>query len=188
MLRKYLPNIMTVIVAVGMVAVLAWLGISGRAEDNVRLASGPPLPALESNEYAVPRPPFSEGIYPCTQCHNADLPPNTMHRTLRMAHKDIQAILHHDGLWCLDCHNTDNRDVLRSASGAAITFEESYKLCGQCHGEKLRDWKAGVHGKRTGLWNGKKSYLLCVNCHSPHSPRFQPMKPLPPPVPPGAVN
>ena len=54
--------------------------------------------------------------------------------------------------------------------------------------EKLRDWRAGVHGKRTGSWNGQKQYLLCVNCHNPHSPHFQPLKPMPPPVPPSAIQ
>ena len=32
---------------------------------------------------------------------------------------------------------------------------------------QYRDWKAGVHGKRTGEWDGRKDYLLCVNCHNP---------------------
>ena len=84
--------------------------------------------------------------------------------------------------WCFDCHNPDNRDVLRLASGRLVPFTESYLLCGQCHGDKLRDWKVGVHGKRTGMWNGAKQYLLCAHCHNPHAPHFQPMKPLPPPV------
>ena len=30
-----------------------------------------------------------------------------------------------------------------------------------------------MHGRRTGQWNGKKGYLLCVNCHSPHEPQLQ---------------
>ena len=76
----------------------------------------------------------------------------------------------------------NHRDSLKLASGKLLSFKESYKLCGQCHGEKLRDWKVGVHGKRTGYWNGKKEYLLCVHCHSPHSPRFKPLSPEPPPV------
>ena len=58
-----------------------------------------------------------------------------------------------------------------------MPFEESYRLCGQCHGEKYRDWRAGVHGRRVGQWNGAKRYLLCVHCHSPHQPRFKPMAP-----------
>jgi hypothetical protein len=149
----------------------------------VSAVSAAPAEPNAPGDYAVPQPPFSEGIYPCSGCHNADLPPNPRRRVLKMAHKDIH--LQHDPdqrLWCLDCHNADNRDVLRSASGAPIKFEESYKLCGQCHGEKFRDWKEGVHGKRTGQWNGQKQYLLCVNCHNPHSPKYKPIKPMPPPV------
>jgi len=45
--------------------------------------------------------------------------------------------------------------------------------CGQCHGDKYRDWRAGIHGKRVGQWDGEKSYFLCVNCHNPHSPGFK---------------
>jgi hypothetical protein len=149
--------------------------------------SGPTAPDAKEgpqgqSDYAVPPPPFSEGVFPCTACHNGDMPANPKRRVLKMAHRDIQ--LHHDEehRWCLDCHNADDRDVLRSASGAPIPFAESYRLCVQCHGDKYRDWKEGIHGKRTGQWNGRKSYLLCVNCHSPHSPKFKPIQPLPPPV------
>ena len=74
-----------------------------------------------------------------------------------------------------------NRDMLHSASGKLIDFSESYKLCGQCHGPKLRDWKAGIHGRRTGQWNGEKQYLLCAHCHNPHSPKFPQLKPEPAP-------
>jgi len=90
--------------------------------------------------------------------------------------------------WCFDCHNPDDRDKLRLASGSLIPFSESYRLCGQCHGEKLRDWRVGVHGKRTGEWNGKKRYLLCAHCHNPHAPVFKSIKPLPPPVRPANIR
>ena len=71
-------------------------------------------------------------------------------------HTDI--VLKHDEThrWCLDCHDATNRDVLHLASGERVPFEESYRLCGQCHGEKYRDWRAGVHGRRTGNWNGSQ--------------------------------
>ena len=55
--------------------------------------------------------------------------------------------------------------MLRLANGTLVPFEESYRLCGQCHGDKYRDWRAGVHGRRVGSWNGEKQYLLCVHCH-----------------------
>ena len=83
--------------------------------------------------------------------------------------------------WCLDCHNADDRDKLRLVNDKLISFEKSYQLCGQCHGTIYRDWKAGIHGKRTGEWNGQKLYRLCVHCHDPHQPRYKPIKPLPPP-------
>ena len=135
----------------------------------------------ERAEYAVPRPPFSEGIFPCSSCH-AGQKTNPQRRVLKDEHQKI--VLHHDEQhrWCLDCHNPDNRDRLRLASGETIGFDESYRLCGQCHGDKFRDWRAGVHGRRTGQWNGRKTYLLCVHCHNPHAPRFKPLAPMPPPV------
>lgn len=136
----------------------------------------------QNNDIAVASPPFSEDIFPCSECHN-DMEADPTRRELFM-HEEIAAMFDHDSenRWCLDCHNADNRDFLKTASGKLVSFEESYKLCGQCHGNKLRDWKVGVHGKRTGEWNGKKQYLLCVHCHNPHSPHFKPIHPLPPPV------
>lgn len=131
--------------------------------------------------FPVPAPPFSEGIFPCMQCHEG-IPPNPERRPLEGMHNDI--VLHHDEehRWCLDCHDANNRDQLRLASGAPVPFTESYRLCGQCHGTQFRDWRNGIHGKRTGYWNGSKRYLLCVNCHNPHSPRFASLQPLPPPI------
>ena len=134
-------------------------------------------------EYAVEAPPFSWGIFPCSDCH-AGMIPNPERRDLVEWHDDISEIFDHDSenRWCLACHDLNNRDSLRLASGKLLDFKESYKLCGQCHGLKLRDWKVGVHGKRTGEWNGKKEYLLCVHCHDPHSPKFKQLTPEPPPI------
>jgi hypothetical protein len=136
----------------------------------------------EVPKYFVPPPPFSEDIFPCSDCHS-DMEVNPERRELEDEHTEISAMFNHasDQRWCLDCHNPDNRDVLRLASGNLVSFEESYYLCGQCHGTIFRDWKAGIHGKRTGEWNGKKQYRLCVHCHNPHNPRFKPLKPMPPP-------
>jgi len=139
-------------------------------------------------DFPVPAPPLSEGIFPCSDCH-ADLEPDPTPRVLGM-HEEIVERFHHaeEQRWCLDCHNPDDRDKLRLANGQLIGFEASYKLCGQCHGEIYRDWKAGVHGKRTGLWNGPKEYRLCVHCHDPHRPRFAPIAPEPAPQRPEAIG
>ena len=135
----------------------------------------------------MPPPPFSEDIFPCSSCH-ADMETNPERRELVEMHDDI--VFKHDekNRWCLDCHDAANRDMLHSAGGELIDFKESYKLCGQCHGPKLRDWKAGIHGRRTGYWNGQKQYLLCAHCHDPHSPKFKSMKPEPPPQKPGRIK
>jgi len=137
-------------------------------------------------DYFVPPPPFSEDIFPCSGCH-ADMEVNTTRRELDF-HENIVLKHAEEQRWCLDCHNANDRDKLRYASGQLISFEESYYLCGQCHGTIFRDWKAGVHGKRTGMWNGKKQYRLCVHCHNPHQPRFKPLKPLPPPIRPDDIK
>ena len=146
------------------------------------LTSSNALSESDLPEFTAPPPPFSEGIFPCSDCHE-DMDVNPERRILEDEHTEISESFNHasEQRWCLDCHNPDNRDVLRLANGDLVSFEESYNLCGQCHGTIFRDWKAGIHGKRTGEWNGKKLYRLCVHCHNPHSPKFKPIKPLPPP-------
>jgi hypothetical protein len=175
-----------------------WIAGAGTAED--RSPSGPagiedqspsartgtedrsanaPLGAEDRLE--VPPPPFSDGIFPCSGCH-AGMEVNRTRRPLTDMHADI-VLKHGDpNRWCLDCHDPVERDSLHLASGERIPFDESYRLCGQCHGEKYRDWKVGVHGRRTGNWNGHKQYLLCAHCHNPHQPRFRPLAPKPPPT------
>ncbi len=161
------------------VAVALGLAVAAQAQSGRNLPTKGPDSV--GQQFAVPPPPFSEGIFPCSECH-ADMTPNPRRRPLSEEHTDI--VLNHakGQRWCLDCHDVDNRDKLRLVSGERIDFSESYRLCGQCHGDKFRDWKVGVHGKRTGYWNGEKEYLLCAHCHNPHDPRFKPLRPKPPPV------
>ncbi|MBI4860282.1 MAG: polysulfide reductase NrfD [Candidatus Riflebacteria bacterium] len=140
----------------------------------------PPNPAPNpkpDEHYPVAPPPLSEEFFPCTGCHNAKQKANPERRKLGPPHDAI--VLKHDeqNRWCLDCHDEKNRDKLHLANGTLIGFDESYRLCGQCHGPTYRDWKLGIHGKRTGMWNGKKEYLLCAHCHYPHSPGFKPLQP-----------
>lgn len=137
-----------------------------------------------NQEFPVPMKPLSKTITPCRACHGPekDFPVNFKRREDLLVHTNIK--LNHGGvrLWCLDCHNPENRNYLLPLSdGKPIDFEHSYLLCGKCHGTKYRDWRYGIHGKRTGYWNGPKSYYLCVSCHDPHSPKFKPLAPMPPP-------
>jgi hypothetical protein len=150
-------------------------------------AASPNAARAPEKEFAVPTPPFTPGIFPCSECHK-EMKPNPTRRELKDEHTNI-VLNHAQGQrWCLDCHDVSNRDRLRLVSGEKIGFEESFRLCGQCHGDKYRDWKVGVHGKRTGMWNGEKQYLLCVHCHNPHDPRYKPIAPMPPPARPETIK
>jgi hypothetical protein len=144
-------------------------------------------PPVSAEDIQIPPPPFTEGIYPCMECH-ADLETNSNRRELEYFHDDITLKHDEENRWCMDCHDAENRNKLHSAGDEMIDFTESYKLCGQCHGPKLRDWKAGIHGRRTGFWNGQKEYLLCAHCHDPHTPKFKKMKLKPPPLKPGKIK
>ncbi|HEX9289567.1 MAG TPA: hypothetical protein VF904_08590 [Anaeromyxobacteraceae bacterium] len=140
-------------------------------------AKPPPVPEKPGHFEAQP-PPFSPGIFPCTGCHTG--PGDKTRRELAF-HDDVKFEHDAEHRWCLDCHSNENRDVLHLSNGDPVPFTESYRLCGQCHGDKYRDWRVGVHGKRVGMWDGQKTYFLCVNCHNPHSPRFKPLTPEPRP-------
>jgi hypothetical protein len=153
---------------------------AGRAGASEPKASAPGTaspekkPAASAELVQALSPPFSEGIFPCSGCHDPKDKVNTARRELGF-HEEQQSIFAHDAehRWCLDCHDAKNRDQLHLTNGDLVPFTESYRLCGQCHGDKLRDWRAGIHGKRIGNWNGVKTYFLCVNCHNPHAPLFK---------------
>ena len=68
-----------------------------------------------SKKLFVQPPPFTPGIFPCSQCH-AGMEPNRTPRKLEGMHQDI-VLKHMPGGWCFDCHNPANRDKLRLANG-----------------------------------------------------------------------
>ena len=131
--------------------------------------------------FRVRLPLAYEDWFPCSECHG-EMEVNLERRQLEEMHDDI--VIEHGSAdrWCFDCHNPADRDYLRLADGTLIGFDESYRLCGQCHGTIFRDWREGIHGRREGYWNGAKSYQLCAHCHNPHAPAFEAIEPLPPPV------
>jgi len=143
--------------------------------------AAPAQASLGGELVAVARPPFSDDIFPCSECHAET---DVVDRTRRVVdfHDTVHFTHDAENRWCLDCHDAQNRDKLKLADGRLLDFTESYTLCAQCHGTKFRDWKAGEHGRRTGSWSGTKQYLLCVHCHDPHSPKFKEVEPLPPPL------
>jgi hypothetical protein len=142
---------------------------------------GPDIEGAIGKVTLEPRPEFTEGEFPCSDCHYPDLPSNKKRRKLKLAHEDLE--LNHGGgrLWCLDCHDAQDRDQLHLSGGTLIPFEDTRRLCAQCHGEEFRDWKAGAHGVRTGSWRGDKLARRCAQCHDAHAPKFKPLAPMPAP-------
>ena len=142
--------------------------------------------APDSAPVLRPSPPLSDEVFPCVECHDASEQVNPTRRVLEDDHEAVE--LAHGDLWCLSCHSPAQRDQLQLADGTLVEMTESWKLCTQCHGKKLADWRAGVHGKRTGYWSGPKEYRTCIECHNPHAPPFKPLEPLPPPIRPGPLG
>jgi hypothetical protein len=169
------------IIVLAVAAVATAAGVYAAGQHQAAAPPAKPASVKVEERLEVGPPPFSDGIFPCSECHK-DLKVNRTRRVLTDMHTDINFAHDAEHRWCLDCHDANDRDHLHLASGELVSFEESYRLCGQCHGEKFRDWRAGVHGRRTGEWNGHKKYLLCASCHNPHQPHFKPIVPKPAPV------
>lgn len=119
-------------------------------------------------------------FFPCTQCH-LQMTPNPKPRQLVAA--PHPAALKHGGgrMWCLDCHDQNDRSKLRTISDQQVSFNESYLVCGQCHATRQQDWYFGAHGKRVQNWQGDRTLYACTHCHNPHSPSIKPRQPSPPP-------
>lgn len=141
----------------------------------------PPRPLIADGEAVLlPAPEIDDEYLPCADCHgDPDRPTGPAPRELEDEHDEME--LAHGDLWCLHCHDSENPNQLRLADASLVAFEDSWKLCVQCHGKKLPEWRAGVHGKVTGNWRGDREYVTCVACHAPHSPATKPLKAKPRP-------
>jgi len=140
----------------------------------------------EGNAVVRPRSEHLNILPLCgTSCHNNSLPPDarvppTLPKnnhpapipTMEGMLPEIANLQHGRGrIWCLDCHHTTQRNMLVDHFGNPISLDQPQLLCGKCHGDKLRDWRDGIHGKRIGEWasNGKKRWFVCTECHNPHN-------------------
>ncbi len=124
------------------------LGPTSSREYAGRILAAEPEPVL------LPPPEMDDEYFPCGDCHEGE-PANREVREFEDEHEDIR--LAHGTLWCLHCHDGVDNDHLRLADDQFIEFEESWRLCTQCHGKKLGDWRLGIHGKRTGHWYGPRT-------------------------------
>ena len=119
----------------------------------------------------------------CMDCHQFIKP--TQERGPRAMTQHVQIIVDH-GLndRCLNCHDLDNRNMLVTLDGSAVSYNEVEMLCASCHGTTYRDWDNGMHGKIFGSWmkhDEKRGKLTCTQCHDPHQPAFGQMQALPGP-------
>jgi hypothetical protein len=150
---------------------------------NLELKTVPaPVPSstaisIEPREQLLP-------TYPCSGCH-ADRQPRQEKYTLKEFHAVRNSDFSHgeDAFWCYQCHAVKNIDKLTTSTGELVSFNEAYKLCTSCHGDKLEPWRSGTHGLILGDWNGVKHKKSCPACHDPHQPRFPAIRPEAPPPP-----
>jgi hypothetical protein len=98
--------------------------------------------------------------FDCYVCHDKKHPPplrldTNQNIIVAVEHKDI--VMGHGQHGrnnnCFNCHNETNLVLLQPRDGRELTFTESTKLCGSCHGPTLRDWLAGAHGRISGYWD-----------------------------------
>jgi len=186
-------------VVVCLVYLLVITGIAGGQENADAPDATVQPPKAETEVYPVPPPLIYQGLFPCQACHRKDIRgvssqlekgktflgkyirlPDPTPRILVRMHRNI-SLKHAEWHWCINCHNLEERNYLKLITGGAISFAQSHRLCGQCHGPVYRDWKLGIHGRRVGQWNGKKLYLLCAHCHDPHKPKFRKLPAKDPP-------
>lgn len=174
------PSQMAIWASVGAALIFALVLFTLRGRHGPDTARAYPPRTLPPEPAAVllPPPEMDDEYWPCSDCHEGE-PTNRQVRELDDEHDEME--FGHGDLWCLHCHDVEQRDMLQRADGELVAIEESWRLCTQCHVKKLADWRAGVHGKRTGHWWGPKEYRTCVVCHDPHAPAFKPLKPRPPP-------
>ena len=138
------------------------------------MAPNPGAPVMIS-----PRSQILAG-YPCSDCHETlslgepQVPPRGPHHSLRFAHMESVGD-------CRQCHDYQNLDQLRLITGELVSFDDTERLCGQCHGRQRRDWHLGIHGKQVGSWRGLKHRYSCPQCHDPHRPGRVAVDPYPPP-------
>lgn len=109
--------------------------------------------------------------FPCARCHKGAQKAST-----RPGHNLGELKHMREAKNCSLCHRLENLSELVMLDGQPVSFNDSGKLCGQCHGIKFREWKRGMHGRQTGTWSGTKDRLLCTACHDAHSPKFKQMK------------
>ena len=149
-----------------------------------KLSSG--IHTKDANGEVILRIKKAKWIYNCIDCHK-DFKTRTTPRQLVSDHRNLQYEHIKGNKWCFSCHHEDldKRNRVYLPKGIYRGPQDMKTLCGQCHGEKTREWEMNIHGKVTGSWKTygqvKREKKSCESCHSPHHPRSYKVKPEPGP-------
>lgn len=144
----------------------------------------------------------------CSTCHDY-IPANTTPRQLNITLELLQVspvrlnltqerfeeinqshpkTLDHGDYWCLECHETTERELLVLENDTTLQYSPSNSslLCQQCHANLYSDWQDHIHGRWVGNWSDPEPGQYCVDCHDPHDthPAFHQIEAEPAPEPP----
>ncbi len=145
------------------------------AEPPLRFQGYPTAPS-----FTVAAPKRRSKLPRCIRCHAEMVPDPTVRRLPDAPHTD--SISHGKGrVWCLVCHDQQERNYLRTLVGEKLEADQAYLQCGACHALQQKDWYFGAHGKRVETWDGERIIHNCTSCHDPHEPAIEPRDPKPPP-------
>ncbi len=173
--RRWLHVALVAAAGLGVGLLMVATVVEASGEGTAEEAAAPPAPTVVVNAR-------SAGLrrYPCSECHaqielrTPTTPPRTPHN--RMTFKHMPGIE-----MCVQCHVRDDMDSLQLFTEEKVSFDESDRICGQCHPEKHADWQMGIHGKTVGSWQRVRIRYTCADCHPPHQPAYQHTVTLPPP-------
>ena len=118
--------------------------------------------------------------WPCMDCHDS-VERTTGPFTFKPPHQRLEVDHMAGAEICATCHDTVDMDRLVLITGESISLAEPHRLCGQCHGEKKRDWDVGVHRNQVGSWAGVAHRYTCTDCHDAHVPTVPTLAAAPPP-------
>lgn len=113
--------------------------------------------------------------FPCSECHSVPLASMRSPDTTRVrAHWELELNHASEGIMnCQTCHADDRMDSLATLESEPVSFNQAYRVCGQCHSTQLKEWVWGAHGKRIGGWAPPRVAMNCTSCHNPHDPGFK---------------
>ena len=185
-------------IGIGFVGALVWIWL-GRDQTPARplVWAAPPAGLLHAVEIRQPcgdkmvdsgkrdhqgRPVLGS----CASCHDTRAPQVATARSEQLDEFHQGLRYRHGDLSCLSCHNAGDYNSLRRSDGRSLGFEDSMKLCAQCHGPQHRDYQNGSHGGMNGYWDlkrGPRQRNTCIDCHDPHQPAYPLVTPVFPPKP-----